>query len=92
MITRLIGTYSIAFPLKFDSFAMAVASDGGTLSLSFEDALCVKHRLYIDRRIDTTTYDHFYQNAYPGSEKSICLGENKDVVNEIEAIITQKYH
>ena len=84
-----LGTYEIAFPMRKESLRSAVAADGGTLAYSFTDARGTDHNLFVDRRIKTSTRDHFYADSYPKSSDSRYLGYFPEVLTRIEAEVSR---
>ncbi len=77
---------------QIDYNKVAVAGDGGTICFELVDCDNEHHFLFIDRRIDSKTINHFYANNYPGETDSIHLGLNEDLLIEIEKIYNATQH
>jgi hypothetical protein len=79
--------YEVTLPIRQNTFTCAIAADGGTVSVTFEDNAGINHNLYIDRRVHAKTKDHVYSTAYPESSSSIYLGECSDFVKIIDSYL-----
>ena len=65
----------------------AVAADGGTIAIWFTDSCGTTQNLFLDRRIRTTTRDHLYRKAHPGSPETEYIGYSVEAVGMFEEII-----
>jgi hypothetical protein len=74
-----------------DTKNIVVASDGGTIFLKLIDSDNAIQVLYIDKRINSSTYEHLYENNYPGEKDSIYYGKDAKLLNYTNIMFNKSY-
>jgi hypothetical protein len=64
-----------------------IARDGGTLAFAIKNSSGQGHTVFLDRRISSETKNVFFIDGYPGSEDSVQLGKNDDLVVKVESAL-----
>lgn len=82
----IINDTSVDIPEAEDSPKIMVIADGGTIAVTWTDPAGGARSLYLDRRIETETFDNIFAGAYPGGNESIDLGHAPSAVAEINAL------